>query len=184
MIVAAAVALVGSLLGDPEVWISRALVVLVAAAPCAFAISVPVTVVAAIGAASRIGALVKGGAALEALDGIRVVALDKTGTLTRNRPQVIAVDSTAELLRPTCCRSLPHWKRAATTRSQPPSFPPHPIHPKPTRWRQLSAAAWSARSAAHACASVDPDSSTRPAARHGRESPGRRGDGRPRRTIG
>ena len=95
MIVAAAVALVGSLLGDPEVWISRALVVLVAAAPCAFAISVPVTVVAAIGAASRMGALVKGGAALEALDGIRVVALDKTGTLTRNRPQVIAVDSTS-----------------------------------------------------------------------------------------
>ena len=93
MIVAAAVALVGSLLGDPEVWISRALVVLVAAAPCAFAISVPVTVVAAIGAASRMGALVKGGAALEALDGIRVVAFDKTGTLTRNRPQVIAVDS-------------------------------------------------------------------------------------------
>ena len=95
MIVAAAVALVGSLLGDPELWISRALVVLVAAAPCAFAISVPVTVVAAIGAASRMGALVKGGAALEALDGIRVVALDKTGTLTRNRPQVIAVDSTS-----------------------------------------------------------------------------------------
>jgi cation-transporting ATPase G len=59
MIVAAAVALVGSLLGDPELWISRALVVLVAAAPCAFAISVPVTVVAAIGAASRMGALVK-----------------------------------------------------------------------------------------------------------------------------
>ncbi len=41
MIVAAAVALVGSLLGDPEVWISRALAVAVAAAPCAPAISVP-----------------------------------------------------------------------------------------------------------------------------------------------
>ena len=48
-------------------WIERALVVLVAASPCALAISVPVTVVAAIGAASKHGALVKGGAALEAL---------------------------------------------------------------------------------------------------------------------
>lgn len=40
MILAAAIAVVGSLVGDPEVWIERALVVLVAAAPCAFA-SVP-----------------------------------------------------------------------------------------------------------------------------------------------
>ena len=43
--------IIGSLLGDPEVWITRALVVLVAASPCALAISVPLTVVAAIGAA-------------------------------------------------------------------------------------------------------------------------------------
>jgi len=91
MVVAAAVAVVGSLAGDPEVWIGRALVVLVAAAPCAFAISVPVTVVAAVGAAAKMGALVKGGAALEALAGVGVVALDKTGTLTANRPAVVDV---------------------------------------------------------------------------------------------
>jgi cation-transporting ATPase G len=91
MVVAAAVALVGGLVGDPEVWVGRALVVLVAAAPCAFALSVPVTVVAAVGAAARFGVLVKGGAALEALAGVRVVALDKTGTLTRNRPSVVEV---------------------------------------------------------------------------------------------
>jgi len=91
MVAAAAVAVIGSLAGDPEVWIGRALVVLVAAAPCAFAISVPVTVVAAVGAAARMGALIKGGAALEALAGVRVVAFDKTGTLTRNRPAVVDV---------------------------------------------------------------------------------------------
>ena len=91
MIVALLVAVVGSWLGDPEVWIPRALVVLVAAAPCAFALSVPVGVVAAIGAASRSGVLVKGGAALEALAGVRIVALDKTGTLTRNEPRVVTV---------------------------------------------------------------------------------------------
>jgi len=89
LVVAAVIAVVGSLLGDPGTWIERALVVLVAAAPCAFAISVPVTVVTAVGAATRAGVLIKGGAAVEALAGVRAVALDKTGTLTRNRPQVI-----------------------------------------------------------------------------------------------
>jgi cation-transporting ATPase G len=95
MVVAGAIAVVGSLVGDPEVWIGRALVVLVAAAPCALAISVPVTALAAIGASARMGALVKGGAALEALARVRVVAFDKTGTLTRGRPEVVAVEPTA-----------------------------------------------------------------------------------------
>ncbi|WP_144972167.1 heavy metal translocating P-type ATPase, partial [Mycobacteroides abscessus] len=94
MIAAALIAVLGSVLGDPATWIERALVVLVAASPCALAISVPVTVVAAIGAASKLGALVKGGAALEALGKIRGVALDKTGTLTANRPTVIEVATT------------------------------------------------------------------------------------------
>ena len=95
MILAALIALTGSLLGDPRTWIERALVVLVAASPCALAIAVPVTVVAAIGAASRIGVLVKGGAALEGLGAIRTIALDKTGTLTRNTPTVVDVAATA-----------------------------------------------------------------------------------------
>ncbi|WP_439659408.1 heavy metal translocating P-type ATPase [Lentzea sp. HUAS TT2] len=95
MILGALIAVVGSIFGDPLTWIERALVVLVAASPCALAISVPVTVVAAIGAASKHGALVKGGAALEALGNIRAVALDKTGTLTRNQPTVVEVVTTA-----------------------------------------------------------------------------------------
>ncbi len=94
MIAAALIALLGTLAGDPVLWIERALVVLVAASPCALAISVPVTIIAAIGAASRKGVLVKGGAALETLGVIRCVALDKTGTLTRNRPAVIEVATT------------------------------------------------------------------------------------------
>lgn len=93
IVVAAVAAVGGSLLDDPATWLPRSLVILVAAAPCAFAIAVPVTVVAAIGAASRAGVLVKGGAALEMLGAARIVALDKTGTITRNRPEVVAVEA-------------------------------------------------------------------------------------------
>ncbi|MEW1757402.1 cation-translocating P-type ATPase [Streptomyces cyaneofuscatus] len=91
MLAAALIAVVGSIFGDASTWIERALVVLVAASPCALAISVPVTVVAAVGAASKLGVLVKGGAALEALGAVRTVALDKTGTLTRNKPAVVDI---------------------------------------------------------------------------------------------
>jgi Cd2+/Zn2+-exporting ATPase/cation-transporting ATPase G len=91
MILAVLIAGVGAIFGDPLVWLERALVVLVAASPCALAISIPLTVVAAVGAASRQGALVKGGAALEELGRIGTVALDKTGTLTRNAPRVVDV---------------------------------------------------------------------------------------------
>ena len=91
LVAAVLTVLLGALLGDPSVWVHRALVMVVAASPCALAISVPVTAVASIGAASRRGILVKGGAAMEALGKVRTVALDKTGTLTRNRPAVIDV---------------------------------------------------------------------------------------------
>ncbi|MEU0124279.1 cation-translocating P-type ATPase [Streptomyces albidoflavus] len=94
MVAAALIAVVGSIFGDASTWIERALVVLVAASPCALAISVPVTVVAAVGAASKLGVLVKGGAALEALGAVRTVALDKTGTLTRNQPAVVDIATT------------------------------------------------------------------------------------------
>jgi Cd2+/Zn2+-exporting ATPase/cation-transporting ATPase G len=91
LIAAALIIAFGFIVGEPLLWFERALVVLVAASPCALAISVPVTVVASVGAASRIGVLIKGGGALETLGKIRTIALDKTGTLTRNKPEVIDV---------------------------------------------------------------------------------------------
>ncbi|MEJ2860713.1 heavy metal translocating P-type ATPase [Actinomycetospora flava] len=91
LVLAVLVAGLGLVLGDPLRWIERALVVLVAASPCALAIAVPLTVVAAVGAASRHGVLIKGGAALEELGRVDTVALDKTGTLTRHAPRVVDV---------------------------------------------------------------------------------------------
>lgn len=99
LIVAALIIIFGFIVGEPLLWFERALVVLVAASPCALAISVPVTVVASVGAASRIGVLIKGGSALETLGKIRTIALDKTGTLTRNKPAVIDVAATGSATR-------------------------------------------------------------------------------------
>lgn len=83
-------------------WIARATVFIVAAAPCALVISIPMTLVAALGTGAREGVLIKGGVYLEALARVRVVALDKTGTLTRGEPDltdVVVLASAPEALR-------------------------------------------------------------------------------------
>ena len=64
----------------------RAMSVLIAASPCALAISTPSAVLAGIARAARHGVLIKGGRPLEELGGISAIAFDKTGTLTEGRP--------------------------------------------------------------------------------------------------
>ncbi|MGA6127139.1 MULTISPECIES: heavy metal translocating P-type ATPase [unclassified Microbacterium] len=91
LLAATLVALFGLLIGDPWTWVERALVVLVAASPCALAIAVPVTIISAIGSASKFGVVIKSGEAFEQLGTIRTIAFDKTGTLTRNEPTVVDV---------------------------------------------------------------------------------------------
>lgn len=69
----------------------RAMAVLVAASPCALAISTPSAVLSGVARAARGGVLVKGGAPLERLGALQSLAFDKTGTLTEGKPRLIDV---------------------------------------------------------------------------------------------
>ncbi len=71
--------------------ILRALSLLVAASPCALAISTPSAVLSAVARAARGGVLMKGGAHLEALGSVGAMAFDKTGTLTVGKPKLVSV---------------------------------------------------------------------------------------------
>ncbi|XZE17404.1 heavy metal translocating P-type ATPase [Pirellulaceae bacterium SH449] len=69
----------------------RAMAVLVAASPCALAISTPSAVLSGVARAARGGILIKGGGPLESLGSLDSIAFDKTGTLTEGEPKVTDV---------------------------------------------------------------------------------------------
>lgn len=77
--------------GAWDIWVYRALSLLLIACPCALVISTPAAIAAGMATGARRGLLIKGGAVLESLGSLRMIAFDKTGTLTEGRPQVTDV---------------------------------------------------------------------------------------------
>lgn len=97
-ILAIAVAVIPPLIfGDFMGWLYKAFALMVIACPCALVISTPVTIVSALGTATRCGLLIKGGLYLEQARHLRFVALDKTGTLTRGEPRVEEAQTLAKV---------------------------------------------------------------------------------------
>ncbi len=92
VIAALILALVPSIITrDPMTWVYRACTFLVISCPCALVISVPLSFFGGIGAASRIGVLVKGSNYLELMAGLDQLVSDKTGTLTEGNFKVSAL---------------------------------------------------------------------------------------------
>ena len=77
--------------GDPV----RALAVLVVATPCPLILAAPVALIGGVSRAAKMGVLMKGGSALEALAQVRTAIFDKTGTLTEGGARVISIDTAA-----------------------------------------------------------------------------------------
>ena len=97
-VVALAVALLAPplLMFTPLQAIYKALVLLVIACPCALVIATPVTVVSGLATAARRGIIIKGGLYIEEARKIKVLALDKTGTITLGQPKLVAFSSQQE----------------------------------------------------------------------------------------
>jgi Zn2+/Cd2+-exporting ATPase len=79
--------------GDVNSAFYRAMTLLVVMSPCALVLSIPSAILAAIAWGARHGVLFRGGAAIEKLADVRVVALDKTGTLTTGELAVVSYES-------------------------------------------------------------------------------------------
>lgn len=97
VIAAALITLLIWLLLGPEPALTLALVnavaVLIIACPCAMGLATPVSIMVATGRAARMGILFRGGSALQTLRDTRVIALDKTGTLTEGRPSLTDLET-------------------------------------------------------------------------------------------
>lgn len=115
-------------------WIRRALTFLVISCPCALVISVPLSYFGGMGAASKLGVVVKGGTVLDQLAKARVTVFDKTGTLTTGEFGVQAIYpvsvSQIDLLKlAASCETYSTHPVAQAIRA---AFPDRPIRPEQT----------------------------------------------------
>ena len=100
--------------GDFPSWIHRACIFLIVSCPCALVISVPLGFFGGIGAASKIGVLIKGGSDLEAASKIKTIVFDKTGTLTKGEFRVRELFPQDGFSKDTLLEAAAHGERLST----------------------------------------------------------------------
>ena len=102
--------------GEWHKWVYTAMTFLVISCPCALVLSVPLTYFSGIGAGSRRGILFKGGASLEALNNVKTIVMDKTGTITKGNfvVQKVVPAQGVPLMRMSFCGWLPPCEGAST----------------------------------------------------------------------
>ena len=101
-----------------------AVTVLIIACPCALGLATPMSIMVGVGRGAQAGVLIKNAEALERMEKIDTLVVDKTGTLTEGKPKVTAIIPALGFDEATCCAMRRASSRRASIRSPPRSWPP------------------------------------------------------------